>query len=62
MAQGKKPSFPDQLHPRRRERQLARDRRSLETKNDKLHTGEIMVPLEALATGKLRIAIQAIEE
>ena len=33
-----------------------------ETKNDKLHIGEIMVPIAAIATGSIRIAIQAIEE
>ena len=62
MAQGKKPSFRISFRPEGENANWREIGALWSTKNDKIHTGEIfLLPLEALATGKLSVAIQAIE-
>jgi hypothetical protein len=62
MAQGKKPSFKISFIPEGEDGNWQQIGAVWSTKNDKVFTGEItMLPLEALATGKLRIAVQVFE-
>jgi hypothetical protein len=62
MAQGKTPSFTISFLPEGENASWQRIGAVWSTKNDKVHTGEItMLPLEALATGKLRIAVRVFE-
>lgn len=62
MAQGKTPSFKISFIPEGDNGNWREIGAVWSTKNDKVFTGEItMLPLEALATGKLRIAVQAFE-
>ena len=62
MAQGKTPSFTISFLPEGENASWQRIGAVWTTKNGKIHTGEItMLPLEALATGKLRIAVQEFE-
>ena len=62
MAQGKKPSFTISFIPEGDDANWQRIGAVWSTKKDDLYTGEIIVlPLEALATGKLRIAVKKYE-
>jgi hypothetical protein len=62
MAQGKTPSHTISFIPEGEDASWQRIGAVWSTKNGKIFTGEInMLPLEALATGKLRIAIQVFE-
>ena len=62
MAQGNKPSFRISFIPEGDNANWRDIGVVWPTKNGKIHTGEIvMLPLEALATGKVRIAVQPIE-
>jgi hypothetical protein len=62
MAQGKTPSYTISFIPEGEDASWQRIGAVWSTKNDKIFTGEInMLPMEALATGKLRIAIQVFE-
>ena len=62
MAQGKQPSFTISFIPEGDNPNWTRIGAVWSTKNGTIFTGEInMLPLEALATGKLRIAVQKYE-
>jgi hypothetical protein len=63
MAQGKKPSFRISFIPEGDNGSWRDIGAVWSTKNENVHTGEIvMLPLEALATGKLRIAVQVVDQ
>ena len=63
MAQGKKPSFRISFLPEGDNANWRDIGAVWSTKNENVHTGEIvMLPLEALATGKLRIAVQVVDQ
>ena len=62
MAQGKTPSFTISFIPEGEDASWQRIGAVWSTKNGKIFTGEInMLPMEALATGKLRIAVREYE-
>jgi len=61
MAQGKTPSFTISFIPEGENANWTKIGAVWSTKNDQIHTGEIMVPMAALATGMIRIAVRAYE-
>jgi hypothetical protein len=62
MAQGRKPSFTISFIPGGDDANWQPIGAIWSTKNGKIHTSEItMLPIEALTTGKLRIAVRAYE-
>ena len=62
MAQGKHPSFTISFIPEGENANWQRIGAVWSTKNGEIFTGEInMLPIEALATGKLRIAVREYE-
>ena len=61
MAQGQTPSFTISFIPEGDNANWTQIGAVWSTKNGKLHTGEIMVPMAALATGSIRIAVCAFE-
>jgi hypothetical protein len=61
MAQGKTPSFTISFIPEADNANWTQLGAVWSTKNGKLHTGEIIVPMAALATGSIRIAVREYE-